>query len=102
MSGVLNLLGLQVGQYPFSGQTLHSHRFGMLNAAISQLAHHIKVPNYKSSGLSDSKVPDSQAGWEKAITSILAAMGGSNYIHHSAGMLESMLTMAMKTFADAG
>lgn len=72
--------------------------FGMMNAAISQLAHHINVPNYNSSGLSDSKVPDTQAGWEKALTSVLAAMGGSNYIHHSAGMLESMLTIAHEQF----
>ncbi|MCP4718502.1 MAG: trimethylamine methyltransferase, partial [Desulfobacteraceae bacterium] len=35
---------------------------GMMNAAIHQLAHHIKVPNYNSSGLTDSKVPDAQAG----------------------------------------
>lgn len=71
---------------------------GMMNAAIHQLAHHIKVPNYNSSGLSDSKVPDAQAGYEKAFTAVLAAMGGSNYIHHSAGMLESMLTIAHEQF----
>ena len=41
---------------------------GMMNAAIHQLSHHIKVPNYNSSGLSDSKIPDAQAGWEKALT----------------------------------
>ena len=71
---------------------------GMLNAAIHQLSDHIKVPNYNSSGLSDSKLPDAQAGYEKAFTSLLAAMGGSNYIHHSAGMLESMLTIAHEQF----
>ncbi len=71
---------------------------GMMNAAIHQLAHHIKVPNYNSSGLSDAKVPDAQAGYEKAFTTILAAMGGSNYIHHAAGMLESMLTIAHEQF----
>ncbi len=71
---------------------------GMMNAAIHQLAHHIKVPNYNSSGLSDSKLPDAQAGYEKALTTVLAAMGGSNYIHHSAGMLESMLTIAHEQF----
>jgi trimethylamine--corrinoid protein Co-methyltransferase len=71
---------------------------GMMNAAIHQLAHHINVPNYNSSGLSDSKVPDAQAGYEKALTAVLAAMGGSNYIHHSAGMLESMLTIAHEQF----
>jgi len=71
---------------------------GMMNAAIHQLSRHIKVPNYNSSGLSDSKVPDAQAGYEKAITTVLNAMGGSNYIHHAAGMLESMLTIAHEQF----
>jgi trimethylamine--corrinoid protein Co-methyltransferase len=71
---------------------------GMMNAAIHQMAHHIGVPNYNSSGLTDSKVPDIQAGWEKALTTILAAMGGSNYVHHAAGMLESMLTVAFEQF----
>ena len=69
-----------------------------MNAAIHQLAHHMKVPNYNSSGLSDSKLHDAQAGYEKALTTVLAAMGGSNYIHHSAGMLESMLTIAHEQF----
>lgn len=71
---------------------------GMMNAAIHQLSRFVKVPNYNSSGLSDSKVPDAQAGWEKALTAVLASMGGSNYIHHSAGMLESMLTIAHEQF----
>ena len=71
---------------------------GMMNAAIHQLSHHIKVPNYNSSGLSDSKIPDAQASWEKAITTVLAAMGGSNYVHHAAGMLESMLTVAYEQY----
>lgn len=71
---------------------------GMMNAAIHQLAHHINVPNYNSSGLSDSKIPDTQAGWEKAMTTLLAAMGGSNYIHHAAGMLESMLTVSYEQY----
>ncbi len=72
--------------------------FGMMNAAIHQLAAHIKVPNYNSSGLTDAKIPDAQAGWEKAFSSLLAAMGGSNYIHHAAGMLESMLAVAYEQY----
>jgi trimethylamine--corrinoid protein Co-methyltransferase len=71
---------------------------GMMNAAIHQLAHHIGVPNYNSSGLTDAKIPDAQAGWEKAMTTLLASMGGSNYVHHAAGMLESMLTVAYEQF----
>ncbi|WP_419659120.1 MttB4: trimethylamin methyltransferase [Desulfosarcina variabilis str. Montpellier] len=71
---------------------------GMMNAAIHQLSAHINVPNYNSAGLSDAKLPDAQAGWEKAMTILLAAMGGSNYMHHSAGMLESMLTVAPEQY----
>jgi trimethylamine--corrinoid protein Co-methyltransferase len=71
---------------------------GMMNAAIHQLAAHIQVPNYNSAGLSDSKLPDAQAGWEKAMTILLGAMGGSNYMHHSAGMLESMLAVAPEQY----
>ncbi|MEE4114272.1 MAG: trimethylamine methyltransferase family protein, partial [Desulfobacteraceae bacterium] len=71
---------------------------GMMNAAIHQLAAHIRVPNYNSAGLTDAKLPDAQAGWEKAMTILLGAMGGSNYMHHSAGMLESMLTVAPEQF----
>lgn len=71
---------------------------GMMNAAIHQLAHHIGLPNYNSSGLTDSKIPDTQAGWEKAMTTLLVAMAGSNYVHHAAGMLESMLTVAYEQF----
>jgi trimethylamine--corrinoid protein Co-methyltransferase len=70
----------------------------MMNAAIHQMARHIGVPNYNSSGLTDSKLPDAQAGWEKGISSALTAMAGSNYVHHAAGMLESMLAVAYEQF----
>jgi trimethylamine--corrinoid protein Co-methyltransferase len=71
---------------------------GMMQAAIHQLSQWIDVPNYASSGLSDSKIPDIQAGWEKAFTTGLAVMGGNNYIHHAAGMLESMQCVAYELY----
>ena len=70
----------------------------MLNAACAQIAQHLKVPLYNSSGISDSKVPDAQAGAEKAITGLAAALAGANYIHHSAGFLESLLTVAYEQY----
>ncbi len=71
---------------------------GMMQAAQHQLSQHINIPNYASSGLSDSKIPDAQAGWEKAFTTLLAVMGGNNYIHHAAGMLESMNSVAFEQY----
>jgi trimethylamine--corrinoid protein Co-methyltransferase len=72
--------------------------FAMMNAAATQLAHFYGVPIYNSSGLSDSKLPDIQAGYEKGITSLAAALAGTNYIHHSAGFLESMLSVAYEQY----
>ncbi len=71
---------------------------GLLNAACVQLAELINVPIYSDAGLTDSKLPDVQAGYEKAANIMLVAMAGGNYIHHSAGMLESMLTVAYEQF----
>lgn len=71
---------------------------GMMNAAIHQMAHHVGVPNYNSSALTDSKIPDAQAAWEKGMTTLLAAMGGSNFVHHAAGMIESMIAVAYEQF----
>jgi len=71
---------------------------GMMQAAQHQLSRHIDIPNYASSGLSDSKIPDAQAGWEKAFSTLLAVMGGNNYIHHAAGMLESMNAVAFEQY----
>jgi trimethylamine---corrinoid protein Co-methyltransferase len=72
--------------------------FGLMNAAISQMAQHIQVPNYNSAGLTDSKVPDIQAGYEKAYSICLCVLAGSNYIHHAAGMLESMRAVAYEQY----
>jgi trimethylamine--corrinoid protein Co-methyltransferase len=72
--------------------------FALMNAAAAQLAQFYNIPIYNSSGLSDSKLPDVQAGFEKGYTSAAAALAGSNFIHHSAGLLESMLTVAYEQY----
>ena len=75
-----------------------SAEFALLNAACAQIAQHLELPLYNSSGISDSKLPDAQAGLEKGITGLAAALAGANYIHHSAGFLESLLTVAYEQF----
>jgi trimethylamine--corrinoid protein Co-methyltransferase len=72
--------------------------FAMMNAAAAQLGQFYNLPVYNSSGLTDSKIPDLQAGYEKGLTGMAAALAGANYIHHSAGFLESMLTVAYEQY----
>jgi trimethylamine---corrinoid protein Co-methyltransferase len=93
MGYVPSVADLRTGS--FSGG---SPEFSLMNAAAAQLAHHFGLPVYNSSGLSDSKVPDVQAGYEKGFSTATAALAGANYIHHSAGFLESMLTVAYEQY----
>jgi trimethylamine--corrinoid protein Co-methyltransferase len=70
--------------------------FGMMQAAAAQLAHFYGVPIYGSGGMSDSKLPDAQAGYEKMATLLLAAMGGCNYIHHAVSMVTNMSAASLE------
>ena len=70
--------------------------FGVMQAAAAQLAHFYQVPIYCSGGMTDSKVPDAQAGYEKMATFLLAAMGGANYIHHAISMVTNMSSASLE------
>ncbi len=84
---------LRTGAY-----TCGSGEFALMNAACAQIAQHLDVPLYNSSGIPDAKIPDGQAGAEKGITNLAAALAGSNFIHHSSCFLESLLTVAYEQF----
>ncbi len=70
--------------------------FGMMQAAAAQLAHFYRAPIYCSGGMTDAKIPDAQAGYEKMATFLLAAMGGANYIHHAFGMITDMSAASLE------
>jgi trimethylamine--corrinoid protein Co-methyltransferase len=72
--------------------------FGIANAAITQMAHFYELPIYNSAGMTESKLPDIQAGIEETQSIIQVALAGSNFIHHAAGMLEDMSTIAYEQF----
>ena len=70
--------------------------FGMMQGAAAQLAHFYRVPIYCSGGMTDAKIPDAQAGYEKMVTFLLAAMAGANYIHHAIGMVHNMSAASLE------
>lgn len=57
-----------------------------------QLCKYYQIPCRISGALSDSKLMDSQAAYESAITLMMAQMAGGNFILHSAGIIESYNT----------
>ncbi len=60
----------------------------MINAALAQMAQYYQLPMYGTGGMSDSKINDSQAGYESALTAMTVALSGCNYIHDAVGLLE--------------
>jgi trimethylamine--corrinoid protein Co-methyltransferase len=63
----------------------------VLNAASAQLTNFYDLPSGVAAGMSDSKLPDNQAGYEKGITTVLAGLAGANMVFESAGMLASLI-----------
>ena len=61
------------------------------NAAAAQLLRHLELPSTVSAGMTDSKIADAQAGYEKGYTVALAAQAGADMINLSVGMLGSIM-----------
>lgn len=66
----------------------------MIHAAVSQMAQYFEIPLYSTGGTSDAKEVDIQAGYESAMSNLLVAMSGANYIHDAAGLMEEDLTVS--------
>jgi len=67
---------------------------GMLNGAVAQMAQHFALPLYSTGGTTDAKGVGIQAAYESAMSSLLVAMSGANYIHDIAGLMEFDLTVS--------
>jgi trimethylamine--corrinoid protein Co-methyltransferase len=75
-----------------------SAELALMNAASAQMTQFYGLPVYNSCGITESKVPDVQAGFEKGLTTAVTALAGAQFNHHSAGMLESLLTVAYEQY----
>jgi trimethylamine--corrinoid protein Co-methyltransferase len=64
---------------------------GLLSAACAQVGKTFGLPLSTACGMTDSKMPDFQAGAERASTVLAAALSGANIIYESAGMYASLL-----------
>ena len=99
---VVNLINpgtpFMMGAWPFISDlrtgsfTGGSGEQAVVSASIAQLCNFYGLPSSVSACMSDSKLPDNQAGYEKAISATLVAHAGCNYIGEAAGMLGSLMT----------
>jgi trimethylamine--corrinoid protein Co-methyltransferase len=75
------------------GYLAGSIEMGLINAAGAQMAQFYNLPFYATGGMTDSKMIDAQSGYESALTSLLCALAGSNFIHDAAGLMEFAMTV---------
>jgi trimethylamine--corrinoid protein Co-methyltransferase len=67
------------------------------NAAAAQLLHRLDMPATVSAGMTDSKIEDVQAGYEKGYSIALAAHAGADMINLSVGMLGSIMVASAES-----
>ncbi len=70
----------------------------VLMAAAGQMAEFYGLPFSIAAGMSDSKLPDAQAGFEKGYSTVLAAASGANLVHEAAGSQASLLGISLEGF----
>ena len=67
---------------------------GLINVATAQLAQYYGLPSRGTGGTTEAKTPNIQAGFEKALTLLMAALAGMNFIYDAVGALDSTLTVS--------
>ncbi|WP_347311875.1 trimethylamine methyltransferase family protein [Defluviimonas sp. SAOS-178_SWC] len=69
----------------------------LLTAGCAQMHRFYNLPGGAAAGISDSKLPDMQAGWEQAITNTLAGLSGLNMVYEAVGMHASLLGFCLES-----
>nr|WP_319826600.1 trimethylamine methyltransferase family protein [Thalassovita sp.] len=65
---------------------------------MGQLARRLNIPLRCAGNFSTSKLPDGQAMQQSMMSMMSAIQGGANYILHSAGFLDGLLSMSYEKF----
>ncbi len=75
-----------------------SAEMAILNAGSAQLSNALGLISGVAASMTDSKLPDAQAGYEKGLTTLAAGLAGGNLIYESAGMFGSLLGASFEGF----
>jgi trimethylamine--corrinoid protein Co-methyltransferase len=69
---------------------------GAMAAVCAQLLRFWDLPGSVSAGMTDSKIPDAQAGAEKSLNVTLAAQAGASMVLEAAGMQASLMSVSLE------
>lgn len=69
----------------------------LLTAGCAQMHHFYGLPGGAAAGIADAKLPDMQAGWEQAISNVMAGLSGLNMVYEAVGMHASLLGFCLES-----
>ncbi len=69
----------------------------LLSAGCAQMHRFYDLPGGAAAGIADAKMPDMQAGWEQAISNVMAGLSGLNMVYESVGMHASLLGFCLES-----
>ncbi len=69
----------------------------LLSAGCAQMHRFYNLPGGAAAGIADAKMPDMQAGWEQAISNVMAGLSGLNMVYEAAGMHASLLGFSLES-----
>jgi trimethylamine---corrinoid protein Co-methyltransferase len=69
----------------------------LLTAGCAQMCRFYGLPGGAAAGIADAKLPDMQAGWEQAMSNVMAGLAGLNLVYECAGMHASLLGFCMES-----
>jgi trimethylamine--corrinoid protein Co-methyltransferase len=90
MGGVFTIMDMRSTIFSYG-----SPEFNLLQAALADMAHYLKLPMFGTCGCSDSCLPDEQAGIEAALSIAMTAMSGPN-LNHDVGYIEYGSTASLE------
>jgi trimethylamine--corrinoid protein Co-methyltransferase len=92
-----------LGPWPFvsdlrtGGFTGGSGEEALVSAGAVQMINFYDLPVSVGAGMTDSKLPDYQAGYEKALAIALAAQAGCNDVSECSGMVGSLMALSFES-----
>ena len=69
----------------------------LLTAGCAQMHQFYRLPGGAAAGIADAKLPDMQAGWEQAISNVMAGLAGLNLVYEAVGMHASLLGFCLES-----
>ena len=69
----------------------------LLTAGCAQMHRFYDLPGGAAAGIADAKMPDMQAGWEQAMSNVMAGLTGLNMVYEAAGMHASLLGCCLES-----